>query len=163
MSEDDVRWRDTEQASRFVANSLAARAQSVAEIEVKLARRGVSEAAARAAIDDALRLGYLNDAELAGQVARGTRSRGYGRRRAAAALRRRGLSPADAEVALDDAYGEEDELELALAALGSRAIVDDEAGRRRVVGFLVRRGFPTGVAWQAVREALDARRPDAGP
>ena len=137
-------------AAAFVVNSLGAKAQSVAEIEAKLARRGVSEADAAGVVAEALRLGYLDDAELAGQLARGFVSRGYGRRRAEAALRRRGLPAPLAEDALVSAYGEVDEVTLARAALGSRR-TDDEAARRRAAAFLARRGFSSAAAWQAVR------------
>ena len=62
-------------AAAFVVNSLAAKAQSVAEIERKLAALGVSAGDTAVLIDDATRLGYLDDAELAGQLARGFVSR----------------------------------------------------------------------------------------
>jgi regulatory protein len=146
----DVQKRHYEKALRFVVNSLAARAQSVAEIEAKLAARGVPPEIAEAVVDEALELGYLDDAELAGQLARGFRMRRPGRRRAAHALRRRRLPNADSEAALDAAYGDVDEAALASAALGSRPLADDRE-RRRAVAFLVRRGFSAGVAWQAVR------------
>jgi regulatory protein len=141
-------------AATFVVNSLAAKAQSVAEIESKLERRGVPADVAASVIADALRLGYLDDAGLAGQLARGFLSRGYGRRRAAAALGRRGLPAALADGAVAAAYGATDEVELARAALGARR-VDGEASRRRAVGFLIRRGFSGGAAWQAVRARRD--------
>lgn len=136
----------------FVCNSLAAKAQSVAEIEVKLARRGVAADEAAAAIDEALRLGYLDDAELAGQLARGLKTRGYGRRRAAQTLRRRRLPDAVADPVLDGVYGREDEDALAARALGHRA-VDDDGARRRAVSFLVRRGFSPAAAWRVVQQA----------
>ena len=135
---------------RFVVNSLAARAQSILEIERKLRARGVPPEVADAVIAEARALRYLDDPELAGQLARGFRARGYGRRRAAAALRRRGLADADADRALDDAFGDADEAALAQAALGSRAVADP-ASERRAVAFLVRRGFSSAAAWRAVR------------
>ena len=137
-------------AAAFVVNSLAAKAQSVAEIEAKLARRGFSAADAASVVAEAARLGYLDDAELAGQLARGFVARGYGRRRAATALRRRGLPGGLADDALDAAYGDVDEVALARAALGSRA-TDDDAARRRAAAFLARRGFSSAAVWQAVR------------
>ena len=136
----------------FVCNSLAAKAQSVAEIEVKLARRGVAADEAAAVVAEATRLGYLDDAELAGQLARGHRARGYGRRRALQALRRRGVPEPFAETALESVYGETDEDALARTALGSRR-TDDDPSRRRAASFLVRRGFSPGAAWRAVRSA----------
>ncbi len=137
-------------AATFVVNSLAAKAQSVAEIEAKLARRGVAAEVAAAVVADAIRLGYLDDAELAGQLARGFVARGYGRRRAATTLRRRGLPAGLADNALAEAYGAVDEVTLARAALGSRETGDD-ASRRRAASFLARRGFSSAAAWQAVR------------
>lgn len=136
---------------RFVVNSLAARAQSVVEIERKLAARGVPTEVAAAVVAAARERGYLDDTELAGQLARGFRERGYGRRRAAVALRRRRLSSDDADRALDEAFGDADELVLARAALGSRA-VDDPASERRAAAFLVRRGFSPETAWRVVGE-----------
>ena len=124
----------------------------MAEIEAKLAGRGVGQDESAAAVAEAMRLGYLNDAELATQLARGLRSRGYGRRRAAQTLRHRRLAGDVAEAALDDAYAAEEEGTLALAALGARA-VDDDAARRRTVAFLVRRGFSAAAAWHAVGRA----------
>ena len=135
---------------RFVVNSLAAKAQSVTEIEAKLAARGVTAELAARLVADARRLGYLDDAELAGQLARGFRTRGYGRRRAAQALHRRGLA-AVAEAALDAVYGDVGEAELAGAALGTRT-VSDAAAQRRAVAFLVRRGFSSSTAWSVVKE-----------
>ena len=67
--ETDVTTRSA--AAAFVVNSLAAKAQSVAEIESKLARRGVPAADAASVVAEAARLGYLDDSELAGQLARG--------------------------------------------------------------------------------------------
>ena len=147
---DESRERQAARARAFVVNSLGARAQSVAEMEVKLAAREVPTEMAAGIVAEATRLGYLDDAELAAQLARGYRSRGYGRRRALTGLRRRRIAPVEAEAALDSAYGAQDEAELAATALGARAVGDDRE-RRRAVAFLVRRGFSTGVAWQVVR------------
>jgi regulatory protein len=137
-------------ATTFVVNSLAAKAQSVAEIEAKLARRGVPEADATAVVDEARRLGYLDDGELAGQLARGFVARGYGRRRAAVTLGRRGFDGRTAAAALDAAYGHVDEVDLARRALGRRATASD-ADRRRAAALLARRGFSSAAAWAAIR------------
>jgi regulatory protein len=139
-------------ARAFVWRSLAAKAQSVAEIEAKLVVRGVDADEATGVIADAVRLGFLDDAELAGQLAHGFRARGYGRRRAARTLARRGIPAPLATAALEDVYGTgvDSELELARTALGGRPVAGN-AARRRAVGFLVRRGFSAGVAWRVVR------------
>ncbi len=134
----------------FVVNSLGAKAQSIAEIERKLAARNVPQDEARAAVEEAVRLGYLDDAELARQLARGFLARRYGRRRAAQALRRRGVPEPVAEIALEEAYFGADEAELARKALGARPAGTD-AERRRAVAYLVRRGFSPSAAWGVVR------------
>ena len=141
-------------ATAFVVNSLAVKAQTVAEIEAKLAKRGVSPDDAAAVVDDALRLGYLDDAALAEQLARGFVARGYGRRRAVATLHRRGLDARTVDAALDEAYGGTAEVELARRALGRRPTTDD-AERRRAAAFLARRGFSSAAAWDAIRSADD--------
>jgi SOS response regulatory protein OraA/RecX len=134
----------------FVWSSLAAKAQSVAEIEAKLGARGVDPVEAAATIAEAVELGFLDDTELAGQLARGFHTRGYGRRRAAQALGRRGLPPPLVLRALDDVYGGVDESDLARRALGRRGVERDR-DRRRAVAFLLRRGFSPSAAWAAVR------------
>ena len=74
-------------ARLFVVRSLAVRMQSRAEIVKKLEARDVPPEVAKEAIDRVTGYGYLDDAALAGQLARGMRSRGYGRRRAEQKLR----------------------------------------------------------------------------
>ena len=143
-------------ARLFVVRSLAVKMQSAAEIEKKLAARDVPPEVARKAIERVTGYGYIDDASLAGQLARGMQARGYGRRRAEQKLRTRGLPRALADTALDEAYGGRNEVTLAREALGRRAVVDD-ADRRRAVAFLARRGFSAGAAWKAVREAADER------
>lgn len=139
-----------------MVNSLAARAQSVGEIERKLAARGVAPHVAEAVVAEAARLGYLDDTELAEQLARGYRGRRYGRRRAAVAMRRRLLDAATVDAALDEAYADADEAALALDALGGRAL-SDPGDRRRAVAFLLRRGFSPDAAWRAMRDGEDLR------
>ena len=141
-------------ARLFVVRSLAMKMQSAAEIEKKLAARDVPPEVARQAIERVKGYGYIDDASLAGQLARGMQARGYGRRRAEQKLRTRGLPRALADTALDEAYGDRDEVALAREALGRRAVGDD-ADRRRAVAFLARRGFSAGAAWRAVRDAAD--------
>jgi regulatory protein len=139
-------------ARLFAVRSLAARAQSVGELRKKLEAREIPPHVIEETIELATGYRYLDDAELAGQLARGFRDRGYGRRRAARALAARLLPHELAEEALDAAFGATDEATLASAALGSRTFGEDDAGRRKAVAFLARRGFSPAVAWQVVRE-----------
>ena len=139
-------------ARLFAVRSLAARAQSEAELRKKLAARDISEVVIGETIELAREYRYLDDAELAGQLARGFRSRGYGRRRAAQGLAARLVPRELADVALDEAFGTADEANLARAALGLRSFGDDDDGRRKAAAFLARRGFSSAVAWEVIRD-----------
>ncbi len=141
-------------ARLFVVRSLAVRMQSRAEILAKLEARDVPADVAHEALERVEEYGYLDDAALAAQLARGMRARGYGRRRAEQKLRARGLLGSLAEGALDDAYAAEDEVGLAFAALGRRPVTA-AADRRRALAFLARRGFSSSTAWAAVRRAAE--------
>jgi regulatory protein len=161
---DEVRRAELEaaltgvRARTFVVRSLAVRMQSTAELERKLARRDVPTEVAREAIEHAAGYGYVDDEALAGQLARGMRARGYGRRRAEEKLRARGLRGPLAQEALAEAYEGDDEPALAGEALGRRAVASD-ADRRRALAFLARRGFSASAAHAAVREAAAAQPP----
>jgi len=163
---DDVRRAAVEQALArvrarlFVVRSLAVRMQSAAEIVKKLAAGDVAPEVARESIERVAGYGYIDDASLAGQLARGMQSRGYGRRRAEQKLRSRRLPGQIAEAALDEAYGGRDEISMAREALGRRAVADD-ADRRRAIAFLARRGFSARAAWKAVQEAAADTPPGA--
>ena len=145
-------------ARLFVVRSLAVRMQSTAEIAKKLAARDIPEGVAREAIERVRGYGYLDDASLAGQLARGMKTRGYGRRRAEEKLRSRGLTGPLAESALAEAYDPEDEVTLARTALGRRAVAD-AADRKRAIAYLARRGFSARAAWKAVRDAAEDAQP----
>ena len=142
-------------ARLFVVRSLAVRMQSRAELARKLAARDVPSEIADEAIERAAGYGYVDDAALAGQLARGMRARGYGRRRTEQKLRSRGLSGALAEAALAESYDDgENEETLARRALGRRAVAGD-ADRKRAIAYLARRGFSARAAWKAVQQAAE--------
>lgn len=139
-------------ARLFAVRSLAARAQSAGELRKKLGAREIPPALVEETIELMTDYRYLDDAELAGQLARGFRDRGYGPRRAAQGLATRLLPRELAETALSEAFATADEAALAAAALGARSFGDDDPGRRKAVAFLARRGFSSAVAWQVVRD-----------
>lgn len=148
-------------ARLFVVRSLAVRMQSTAEIEKKLAARDVPPEIAREAIERAAGYGYIDDAALAGQLARGMRARGYGRRRAEQKLRSRGLLGAFAQAALSETYDAgDDEHTLAREALGRRAVTT-AADQKRAIAYLARRGFSPRAAWKAVQQATGESPPGA--
>jgi len=135
----------------FVVRSLAVRAQSIAELERKLADRSIPPTIAKESIELARGYGYLDDEALAGQLARGMRERGYGRRRAERSLRVRGIPTELAAVALAEFFDRADEPDDARRALGRRTVGESDGERRRAAAFLVRRGFSSAAAWAAVR------------
>ena len=102
--------------------------QSTAEIEKKLAARDVPPEVAPRGDRAGAGYGYIDDAALAGQLARGMRARGYGRRRAEQKLRSRGLPGALAEAALAEAYGG---VTRAARPRGARSPSREARGRRR--------------------------------
>ena len=126
--------------------------QSTAELERKLAARGIPREVARDAIEQAAGYGYVDDAVLAGSS-----PAGCGRAATAGGGRRRSCAPAGsrgplAAAALAEAYEEHDEPALAREALGRRPVASD-ADRRRALSFLARRGFSPTAARAAVRGA----------
>jgi regulatory protein len=128
-------------------------------MERKLAARDVPPEIAGEAIERAAGYGYIDDAALANQLARGMRARGYGRRRAEEKLRSRGLSGVLAAAALAETYdGGDDEDAIARSALGRRAVATD-ADRKRAIAYLARRGFSARAAWKAVQRAAGESPP----
>ena len=148
-------------ARLFVVRSLAVRMQSRVELARKLAARDVPPDVADEAIERAAGYGYVDDAALAGQLARGMQARGYGRRRAEQKLRSRGLSGALAQAALAETYDGDDEAVIAREALGRRAVASD-ADRKRAIAYLARRGFSARAAWKAVQLAAEGSPPAEG-
>ena len=141
---------DPQQVLALAVRLLARRDHSTAEIAQKLARRGVADAAAAAAIDRLRELGYLDDRRFAERWARSAAEsgRGYGPR-LRLELARRGIA---AEIVAEVLTGIEAELdeESALAGLVARRFPDFDPGassereERRVIAYLQRRGFGYG-------------------
>lgn len=159
-----------EAAHEHALRRLARRARSETELREWLSARRHDSVAIDAALLRLRRSGLLNDAALAGQVARATREQGpAGAALIERRLRERGLDPARA---LDDPDGS-----AACAAdrdysvgetAGAMALARREAARlrqpinpakaaRRMLGVLARRGFDDATATEAVRSALAER------
>jgi regulatory protein len=107
--------------------ALRAADRSRAELDERLAQKGVAAEARAAALDELERFGYLDDSRTAALRAERLAARGYGDAHIRAELERRGLPVEDA-----------------LAALEPEA---ERAGRFAANGpaWLARRGFATGV------------------
>ncbi len=109
-------------------------------------------------LEKLVRLGLLNDAQYAAELARTyVESRHYGLRRAAFEMQRKGLSREDTEEALS-AYSEDDQIAQQLAELIAKKYArqltdaDDRKATERVTASLVRRGFD----YSDVRAAIAA-------
>ncbi len=139
-----------------------------------LARKGFREPAVESAIHRARGEGLVDDARLAGAVARLTaRSGKRGPRRLVATLRRKGVSTEIARAAAKEAFAQSDEAETNLIRFATR-LLERARGKtlneRRIkaVRSLLGRGFDLGEARRVLRIAetalmIENSRNDADP
>lgn len=150
-------------AKLFCMRSLNWKLQSRSQLYKKLMLREIPEQIANRALDRMVELDLLDDAQVAGSVARGFQDRGYGRRRAQQKMREIGIADEIQEVELEKVFPQRDdasdELERAIAALGNRYKTRDDS--QRAFGFLVRRGFSIGSASKAVKTLPSAPEHEA--
>jgi len=154
--------RDRALACAFRA--LARGPRTRAEIAATLARRGHGAEAMAATLARLDELGYLDDALVAGAVARGAERKHLGSRRVALALGRRGVAR---DVVQDAARASgTTDLERARAFLSRRfpaGLPVDRLVRQKVMRQLAARGFPGDVVRRALGIDLDvADDADAG-
>ncbi|MGX6448401.1 regulatory protein RecX [Patulibacter sp. S7RM1-6] len=146
---------------------LAKRDRTEAQVRTHLARRGVDEETADAAVAELLELDYLDDARYAQRYVEDRRRlEGWGHLRIADGLRRTGLPRTVAERALAEDPHAGDEHELAVEALDRRfagRAPEDDRERQKALRTLATKGFPLDVAYAAVRayERRCAERDDA--
>lgn len=146
---------DAEGARSIALRALGRKAASRFELDRTLDRRGVDVDVRDEVLDRLVEERYLDDAQLAQDLAERLRERKHlGERGIAAELRKRGLDPNDLEPSDDD-----DELQRAIDAAAERrrrtSGLDDETAERRLAGFLQRRGF----GGSTVRIAIERTRP----
>ena len=151
-------------ARELVLRELTTRARSRAELEQKLARKGVPEAATREVLDRFTEVGLVNDEAFAGQWVEAAQRRQRSRRGLRDELRHKGVdaetvSEAVAQVSDDDEYASA--LALARRRASATRGLALEVRHRRVLGALARRGFASGIAQRATRAAL-AEADDSG-
>ncbi|WP_419856862.1 regulatory protein RecX [Candidatus Palauibacter irciniicola] len=142
---------------------LSVRPRSRREVERRLWRDRIDQAAIQHALERLAALGYLDDAQFAASFARDRiRLRPCGTRRMQSDLLARGVSREDADRGIREAMAEEGATEEALlervAASRARKLTgaDPSKARRRLFDYLARRGFDAGrirawieVNWQA--------------
>ena len=125
---------------------LGQRELSEAQVRQRLARREHGEAAIDEAVARLKQERALDDARVAGAIARTqTLVRKRGKLRARQEIERAGISRALAQQAVDDVFSELDPDELLQAALGKRlrgeARIADDAEFRRLYRYLMGQGF----------------------
>ena len=132
--------------------AVSRRERTEAELRAALERRGHTERAIDAAVDELRAAGYLDDAGYAQRFADDRRRLDrWGAERIARDLTRRGVAREHVEAALGEAP-EEVELEAACALLAERCLPPrDDRERARALGLLVRRGYAGELAYEAVR------------
>ena len=138
---------------------LGRRELSEAQVRQRLARRGHSAEDVDAAVERLTRERALDDARVAGAIARTETSiKHRGRLRVGQQMARAGIDKATARQALDETFGEIDDDALLAAALARRLRNDhpiaDDREMQRLYRYLLRQGFEA----DKVLKALIARR-----
>jgi regulatory protein len=145
---------------------LTARARSTVELRRKLLGPGIDAAKVDALLERLARVGLLDDAAYARQVARSKAlGTGASRRRVQQELARRGVARQVTAEAIDEVFEDEgvDERDQALTAARKRARVLEslppEVRRRRLYAFLARRGYDPDTIRRALA-VVTAATPD---
>ena len=146
---------------------LAAHARSRRDMRIRLRRTGAADADVAWVLDRLERLGYLNDAEYARQLAHARIvGGGTSKRRVEQELFKRGVSKETATEAIDATLAdvELDEHGAALNAARKRmralSALDPLTQRRRLYAFLARRGYEAEVVARVVNEVLTGEQSD---
>ncbi len=159
---------DAGAATNAALRILGGAAQTEVSLRRRLAARGFSATAARAAAAEMARLGYLDDGAFAAAVTERRLGHGYGKARVAAELRARGVGEGPIAESLRG-VGLDDE-RTAAARVAARLLererarhgVDDPRSAGRVAAALARRGFGVETIRSAVRAAWPGPPPFAG-
>jgi regulatory protein len=152
---------DPESVARTLClRQLDARARTRAELARYLARKGIPPEPAGKVLDRFVAVGLIDDQALAeSYVSTGYEAQGLARRALAQKLRQRGVDDAVVAVAVDQ-IDQADELaaarRLVARRLRSMSGLDETVQARRLIGLLARKGYPSGLAYQVVREQVSA-------
>ena len=155
-------------AREIVLRKLETRDRTRAELTDALRTRATPEPVIEAVLDRLGEVGLVDDQRFARTwVESRQRTRGLAGRALTAELRRKGVpddAVASAVGAIDPAAEERAAFELARTRVTRSPGLPADVLTRRVVGQLARRGYDGGLAYRAVRAAIEASRsPDHGP
>jgi regulatory protein len=153
-------------ARRICLQQLDRRARSRAELAAVLSRRGIPDDAATRVLDRFAEVGLIDDAALAELIADAQqRERGLARRAVAVKLRQRGFDEAVVGATLTGIDGADERVRaVQLVTKRRRALagLPAEVQARRLVALLARKGYPSGLAYQVVRQVLAEASADDG-
>ena len=136
-------------AKQKALEALARRPLSRREVTDRLDRKGVREDVAEEAADWLERMGYVDDAEYAGQIARHYAAKGYGPGRVREELAKRGVPRDHWDAALEQMPETGDAVD---RFLRTKLRGDpDRKEKKRVADALLRRGF----SWEEIRSAME--------
>ncbi|WP_298991697.1 regulatory protein RecX [uncultured Pseudokineococcus sp.] len=140
--------------------------RSRAELERKMATKGVEREVAAQVLDRLTEVGLVDDEAYAGMLVRSLQaSRGLARRGLQHELRSKGVDDDVARVALEEVTDEDERAvaeQLVARRLRATSGLDRAVRERRLLGLLARKGYAGGLARAVVREALDGEQVEAG-
>lgn len=147
-------------ARQIVLRQLAAGPRTRAQLRQRLDRRGCDPDVAERVLDRMTQVGLVDDAAYARMFVHSKQeTKGLAARAISHELREKGVDQELIDAALEDVDTEvEKEQARALVAKRVRQVhgLDREVQTRRLAGFLARKGYGPGVAFDVIREALDA-------
>ena len=143
-----------EAAKQKALSLLDRRDYSRAELLRKLAEKGFDDAAAEAAVDRLVSLGFVDDARYAPIVVRHYAAKGYGARRIRGELQRRGIPKELWESALAEMPAQEETVDRLLRARMKGAAADDRAALKKAADALIRKGY----GWDEITAAVERLR-----
>jgi regulatory protein len=146
-------------ARKILLDQLTGQARSRAELETRLARKGVPGPVAERLLDRFEEVGLVDDEAFARAWVQSRQpGKGLARRALAQELRRKGVGDDTARLALDE-IDPEDEVEAARRLVRRKLRSVERLGRevaaRRLTGMLARKGYPSGLCFRVVREELE--------
>lgn len=141
-------------ATDIAVRLLSQREHSVAELQRKLAQRGIEQMVAQQCIDALANKGLQSDERFTEAFVRSRVGRGQGPLKIKAQLYQRGIDPTMADQAL--LCCEVDWYELAGEVAQKKfAVIDDQASEMRALRFLSQRGFTSEQARSAIAALRD--------
>lgn len=140
-------------ALAYACELILRRALSEAALADRLQGRGAPPEAITYALAEAARLGLVDDARLARELAEAGRRKGYWRRRVQMSLARERLPETCLSDALAGVFPDEEEEQAARAALQGRVLPLEPS---KLAAWLERRGYSPAVSWRLARELTAA-------